>query len=298
MISSRSRHRAHNNDLESVRRLRLCFIRGEQPPTLTHRRHILLHFLVECKSVASNHTATSAGMNAIYFVNSRRMALTREQLTKLYHGIAMFVMDQERPMHVIEYLAGFFAAKEGILARCTRPVDTSRYPVSETWMAWPCVRRALIVPDMRRLALEIQWKMEVRPGEFEMIKRIRNASSCSAYTVVTALRTVEFITRVRMGLMYGSLEDLNQNGWLNAFLLAMIQTRMQSRSGFDWMQSHVEFEYTASTIMPKTTSMLVTKHVTIVAGTPYKSVTSAFARWCRESPTTLHGRYDITMNTI
>ena len=257
---------------------------------------MLLHFLAECKSRHGN--TAGGGMDAVLFANSRRMIVSRDQVNSMWKSIATYVMSEERPMHVLEYLAGFFAAREGILLRCTKPMVTSRYPVSETWLSWDCVRKALIVPDIRRLALELQWKMELRPGEFEMIKRIRNASSCSAYTVVTALRTVEFITRVRTGMMYGSLEDLHANGWLNAFLLAMIQTRMQSRSGFDWVQAHVEFEYEVTTIAPKTLTMLVSKHFAAVGDTPYANMSTAFARWCRESPATLHGRYDITMNTI
>lgn len=302
MISSRKRHRQQSTELDRLRQLRLDFMRGEPPSVDVPSKHAALVFLAKCRARNPGNEAPVAALDAVDYANSRRLRPTREQLGRLWDGVAAYVLKHRQPRHVLEYLAGYFLHHER-MARILQPgVDTSKLNMDDTWLSWDAIRKALVVPDTRKLALEIVWKSEIRPGEYEMVRRITNATSCSPYTVVQNLRTVEYITKARTCVIYGTLEELHEQGWLNAFVLAIVQTRMQSRCGFDWMQRCVEFEYCHGLRRSPDPYILVL-HGCIAVVKPdgakaYEWASTAFHKWCAASPRIVDGRYDVSISTI
>ena len=277
-------------------------MRGDPPSVEVPSKHAALLFLVKCRARTPRDEAPASALDAVDYANSRRLRPTQEQLGHLWDGVAAYVLKHEQPKHVLEYLAGYFLHHERMARLMQQGVDRSKMNMDDTWLSWDAIRKALVVPDTRKLALEIVWKSEIRPGEYEMVRRITNAASCSPYTVVQTLRTVEYITKARTCVIYGTLEELHEQGWLNAFVLAIVQTRMQSRCGFDWMQRCVEFEYCHGSRSSPDPYILVL-HGCLAVVEPsgakaYQWASTAFQNWCAASPRIVDGRYDVSISTI
>lgn len=301
MISSRVRYRAHNKQLSTLRRLRLQYLEASHTSTELTADNVALQFLVICNSSRSQQRAT---LNVIEHINGHREMLTRQALDTVMHAIAQWVMQERRDTCFITYIAHFFYRRQTLLQgiESMPPVNRDKINLSTTWLSWDAIRRNIIVPDIRKLALEIQWKREVRPGEPELIQDIKNIPSCSTYTVVQALRTVEFITNTRSGIMYCSLEDMYANHWLDSIVLAVIQTRMNSRVGLDWLKRCVMFEHN---VVPRPESdahiIVLARDIVVRKGNDvsrFEHATSAFHKWCQLTDNTIDGRYDVSITTI
>ena len=151
--------------------------------------------------------------------------------------------------------------------------------------------------------MQLQWRREIRPGERELIKRITNNTTSTVYGAVQALRTPEYITRVRSVIMYGDLEAIHASNALDSFVLAIVQTRMNNRSGLDWIQRCVQFSNELKETTKDPVPRLVVEPARVIMMTQGKNVVcndacTAFAYWCRHAPTVIDGRYDVSECTI
>ena len=181
-------------------------------------------------------------------------------------------------------------------------IDDQNCHFTDTWLSWKSVERCLVIPDVRKLALNLQWKRELRPGEREYVRRCTANVTSSEYGVLQTLRTSEYLSRIRMGIMYGDLNHLHQNKWLDMVILAIIQTRMESRTGLDWIARFVQFCANAQTRDDGHAHILI-EHGDMVVSNGQISyeclhATTMYKHWCKLSNTIIDGRYNIAQCTI
>tara|TARA_B100000963_G_scaffold354667_1_gene371574 strand:- start:147 stop:1055 length:909 start_codon:yes stop_codon:yes gene_type:complete len=302
MLSRRRRRRSSAPELDKLTQLRDAYVHNYTANVVLDRQHALLKFLVLCKQVSPGDSA--AALDAVDYLNARRTNLDSKQLHDLMQRVAAFVMLEEQPVPMLEYLSMFFVCKQQVarLIGKNTHVDERRLNLRGSWLSWDSVRRALVIPDVRKLALEIQWEREIRPGEHELVRRQVNASHCSAFTVAQAVRTPEYLMAVRTGIMYGTLEDLAKNGWLDSVILALIHTRMDNRAGLDWLKRCVVHEHAMHRRPASDVYMIVLGEAIAVVNNRQASLfrhsTTAFHAWCEVTPSTIDGRYDVSNSTI
>ena len=285
-----------------LRQLRDAYVHGNITGVVLDRQHALLKFLVLCKQAAPGDSA--AALDAVDYLNARRTTLSSSQLDTLMQRVAAFVMKEEQDVSTIEYLSMFFVCKQQVarLVGERTVINERRMNLRDSWLSWESVRRALVIPDVRKLALEIQWEREVRPGEHELVRRQANASHCSAFTVAQAVRTPEYLMAVRTGIMYGTLENLDTNKWLDSVILALVHTRMDNRAGLDWLKRCVMYEH-AMFPRPQPDVYMVVLGSTIAVvsdgkASLFRHATTAFHAWSQATPQTIDGRYNVSNSTI
>jgi len=228
--------------------------------------------------------------------------------TKIDHLLcqcASWISDQ--PIHVayLDYMAHFCHAHImwGQLyvdrvrnAICSMPEDTQ-------WLAWDHIRRNLVIPDIRKLAVNIFWRMEIRPGERELIQRISNNTTSTVYGALQAVRTPEYITRARRVLTYGTLEEIHKAKLLTPVLMSVIQTRMNNRCSLDWMKRCVCFLSELQKIRHDSVPQIIVCKDLLIVRTDKtivhcKDIRLAYVYWCRHSPSIIDGRYNVSACTI
>ena len=205
---------------------------------------------------------------------------------------------------MLDYLAAFhFSSYVRRMFRCNPClVDASNANLVGTWLCWESVERCLVIPDVRKLALKLQWERELRAGEREYVRRCTANTTSSEYGVLQTLRTPEYISRVRMGMMYGDINALYKNGWLDTVVMAIIQTRMLSQVGFDWLARCVHFSHSARWPNDGQAHVVVERTKMVVSNGAKSFVcshaTTMYRHWCALTNSAIDGRYDMSNCTI
>ena len=122
------------------------------------------------------------------------------------------------------------------------------------------------------------------------------------FSSAQAVRTPEYLMAVRTGMMYGTLEDLDKNKWLDSVILALVHTRMDNRAGLDWLKRCVMYEHSVSPRPRSDVYMVVLGHTIAVVSdgkaSVFRHVTTAFHAWSQATPQTIDGRYNVSNSTI
>jgi len=268
-------------------------------------KNVMLKWLVRCAAAEAGSATPGAVVDEIDRINAVGTLPTPEAAEELHVRCSAWLAKVEVPAPYLEYLAYYF---ESVRVRRALRLPVCRlydgtFTADDTWLSWSNVRRALVVPDVRKLALEIQWEMSLRPGEREFIKRLTNNTTSSVYGALQALRPAEYLAGMRTQMLYGTLEELYQRELLGAVVLAHIQTRMNNRSGMDWIQRCVRFAHSVQVPRGRSVPVLAVEQGKFVVafGTgaiECKDVTTAFAYWCQHAPEIIDGRYDVSECTI
>ena len=91
------------------------------------------------------------------------------------------------------------------------------------------------------MALDFATRAEVRPGEMAFVKWQDPTGVVNATTVCNRLRTGEYMCRLRDLIMYGTLRDIHDGGYIDSLYLAIIASRYRGRIQFDFVARCVSF---------------------------------------------------------
>lgn len=304
MISKRRRHQSTLLHEHEVQSLMDKFINKDNTGIRDDGTHVMLKWLVHCS--ATEPVPHAGIMHAIEECNATGTIPTPTALINLQARATHWLVHNKIEAAYIEYMAFFFHSCRVLNAmRSKNSVTnvTGTLNTQSSWLNWTHIRRSLVIPDIRKLALELQWQRELRPGEREFVQRISNNTTASVYGTLQSLRTPEYVTNIQSHIMYGSVEDIKKMGLLDVITLAIIQTRMNNRSGMDWIKRCVHFMCNVIAPKPdpvphiimenKRVSVVVKQH-TIVCN----DVATAYACWCKYAPKIIDGRYDVSECTI
>ena len=161
------------------------------------------------------------------------------------------------------------------------------------WLSVRDLERSLVVPDVRRRAIQLSQLMQIRAGERES----RPVSSVSS--TLQALRTGEWNDRAHRALMYGTATDIYHAGLLDIIHLAIVDGRFLGRLNFPWTDNVLS--------MPARSAHVGEWPCMMVHGDHYlvhwrdkraicRSFHSAFCTWvriCLSGGGIVGGRYDI-----
>lgn len=298
MISASRQPLVLNDDTAVLRLLRDRFLNGTQEYLPSHK-HMLLTFLAMCN--ASGVVATPCTQQTLERLNAEDNLVDDRELLQMCKGV---LTSSEIDAPMLDYLA---ALHHSVYIRQNIRqgpfyIDNSNSNLKGTWLGWDCVERSLVIPDVRKLALDLQWRRELRAGEREFVRRVTANTTSSEYGVLQTLRTPEYLSRVRMGIMYGDINVLFRNEWLDTIIIAMIQARMLSRAGLDWIARCVQFSSSARPRNDGQAHVMVERnHIVVSNGTKSfacSHATTMFRHWCELTNSTIDGRYDMSHCTI
>ena len=304
MLSTRRKYKPVGSEHE-VEDLKAQFESSQCDNVRDNGKHVLLKFLVRCGATKTCSQPVGSVLDDIDRLNATGELPSEEQVRVLHERCSGWLRKLKVPAPYLEYLAHYFHNTR--VRHRFRQNGFKRYDgvfvATDTWLSWDTVRRSLVVPDIRKLALELYWTMSVRPGEREFVKRLTNNTTSTVYGALQALRPAEYLGAVRTLMLYGTLEDMHNEGMLCAAVLAIIQTRMNNRSGMDWIKRCVRFSHSLEVARDTVVPLLVVEQtgylVSFRDGTvACKDVTTAFAYWCQHAPDIIDGRYDVSECTI
>lgn len=298
MISASRQPLVLHDDTVVLKLLRQRFVDGTQPYKPCHK-NTFLTFLAMCNS--SRVVAQMCTQRDL----EKRNAVGDIIDDELLLGMCKYVLcSSELEACELEYLAQYhFSVHLRNCFRCSPcEIDARNVHFADTWLSWDSVARCLVIPDVRKLALDLQWKRELRAGEREYVRRCTANVTSSEYGVLQTLRTSEYLSRIRMGVMYGNINHLHKNKWLDMVVLAIIQTRMQSRTGLDWIDRFVQFCADARQRHDGQAHILVERRSIVVSNAKVSfacsHATTAYKHWCKLSNEVIDGRYNISQCTI
>lgn len=299
MISASRQPLVLRDDTIILKNLRQRFVDGTQPYKPS-AKNTLLTFLAMCNN-SDVHEHSEATQSDLERKNATGEITDDRVLLSMCKGV---LQSSDLDAAELEYLASYhFSCFVRNRFRCSQPrVDRRNANLAGTWLSWDSVKRCLVIPDVRKLALDLQWKRELRPGEREYVRRCTANVTSSDYGVLQTLRTSEYLSRIRMGVMYGDINHLHKHGWLDTIVLAIVQTRMQSRTGLDWLSRCVQFSAKALERKDQQAHMLVERECIVVSDGNVSHVcshaTAAYQHWCKLTNTIIDGRYNISQCTI
>jgi len=304
MLSNRRKYKYVVNE-HAVELLKTKFEEKDTSDLRENGKHVLLKWLVRCHAADTSGVVAEGVLDEIDRINALGTLPTLEALDVLLRRCAAWLAQVEVPAAYLEYMAHYFSNTHvRILVRNAGfKTYNGTYSPEDTWLSWTSVRRALVVPDVRKMALDLQWTMALRPGEREFVQRLTNNTTSTVYGALQALRPAEYLAHMRTQMLYGSLEDLHNEDMLSAVVLALIQTRMNNRSGMDWIKRCVRFAHQLELPRDTAVPLLIVEQTAFViafrgGAIACKDATTAFAYWCQHAPCIIDGRYDVSECTI
>ena len=154
------------------------------------------------------HASSLPPAEPIPLVDLWRASARHELDLSLEPGIAAMVMQSTQPRAVLEMCATYFHAARSLKLPESAPA-TNSCGTKFDFLSPRSVARSLVVPDVRRMALQLAIRGQIRWGEMAYVKHLDNSGVVNASAVCNQLRTGEFMCHIRETIMYGKLDDIN-----------------------------------------------------------------------------------------
>lgn len=262
--------------------------------------HVMLRWLVMARCYEPLETddmpdCPMDAANAVPFIPTVHQVEDMEQI------VAHRVMTEERHRCYLEYAAYFFHWWSHIAAIAATPtMDAGSTPMC-TWLGERDVERSLVVPDVRRGAIKLSQRMELRAGEMQLA-----GGRLSLNNAIQTMRTGERCNLMHHTLMYGTLTDIYQSRLLDCVYFTIVTGRYRGRLNFDWAENVL--------VLPHKELVQCTHQwpLVYVHGTSYivhwhgkhavcASAPLAYTKWldvCLQLGGVIGGRYDVRKCTI
>ena len=238
--------------------------------------------------------------------NAMPLLLTCEQCQTVERKVAARVLDcgKEYPRGYLEYAAAFFLWWYRIAAILTTPelplaTDTS------SWLGAEAIERSLVVPDVRRAAIQLSQQLEIRAGEFEVVSAMSGSRTRALSVTLQALRTGDWNVKTHHTIMYGTVLDIYHGGLLSVVQLAVVDSRYLGRIGFAFAKEVIRCPASTCTALGAWPLIFVHgDHYITSWRTGYvlcRSFADAYSTWrdmCLELGGVIGGRYDVRKCTI
>ena len=219
--------------------------------------HLLLRWLIRCEAVHSNpqpcrlppgfsHCKNVA--DVFERMNATLPVMSYTNLLRFETQMATWIHQNKCSRAVLTYFSNAMYRWRGICR--VHGVTEARIgapPPLFKWLEPEFVKRGLVVPDIRKLATQIWYTAEMRPGESEWVRAIDPMATFSGASLVQKVRSIEYCNAKRHVLQYGTSDEIYTAGLLNYVYLAMIDIRLRNRIQLDWKSKCVVFP---STITP------------------------------------------------
>ena len=296
MQSKRKRAAGHHEETAAE----LLQAYHDERPVSRGGNHTMLRWLVLANTYEALDSAPPCPMDR---ANAMPFVPTRGALEEMEQVVATRVMAEYHDRAYLEYAAYFFRwwAK---IAEITATRSISAPTRECEWLSAHNLERSLVVPDVRRGALRIAHRLYVRAGEAQVgCAHLGGARSSSA--TLQGLRTGEWYRKLHDVLMYGTLTEIHNKGWLAPIYLAIIDGRYLGRLGFEWLDM-VFVAPSDSTGAPRPWPRIYAHGSAYIVHSPgahtiCSSIPQAYTRWkdiCIESGGVIGGRYDVRKCTI
>lgn len=238
-------------------------------------------------------------------INALRVPMLPYELNALESQVAAWAMKSNLPAHVLTYMAWFFYRYRAYCRVQSWPVLECE-AVDLPWLTTEAVERALVIPDVRKLAFKMFTECELRAGELEWGTSMGTLSVCSVDNVIQVFRPAEYVGLARSTLTYGTATRIYECALLPFVVLAMVDIRLRSRVQLPWVTKCVRS-------MHNLEHRLSPWPIIIVSGTTFtcafdgrrftsacmiETVRTWFGACIHLMQTQLDGRWDISSLTI
>lgn len=169
-------------------------------------------------------------------VNARLELLTQDDVERMEQEAATRVHSSEQHASYLSFAAFFFRWWAKVAEVCSTPQLPTRALDTCEWLTDKDVDRSLVVPDVRRAALKLVQRMELRPGECQLVAELTGGKK-SITATCQAMRTGERCNLVHNTIMYGTLSDIYHSKMLDVIYFAIINGRYLGRLNFDFIDN-------------------------------------------------------------
>jgi len=229
---------------------------------------------------------------------------TMDEFESMEQAVATRVMAEERSLAYLQYATAFFRWWHTISVVASGP-KLGAIPAACEWLSTHEIERSLVVPDVRRSAIAIAQKLSVRAGEFDVASDYRGGRTRTVSTILQALRTGEWNTRLHHTLMYGRLASIYRNGLLDMVCMAIVDGRYRGRLNFTWVDNVLISPSTLSItpgawplIYVHGSHYMVSWHGSHMICPDCRSAYGIWLQLCLDHGGILGGRYDVRKCTI
>lgn len=267
--------------------------------------HPVLRWLAIARSFPCQET-DGEPMCPLDACNAMPCLLTCEQCCKIECTVAARVLDcgKEYPIGYLEYATAFFLWWYRIAAILVTP-ELPLVIDSSSWLSAECIERSLVVPDVRRSAVALSQKLEIRAGEFEVMSAMSGSRTRTLSTTLQTLRTGDWNVKTHHTLMYGTILDIYHAGLLDVVQLAVVDSRYLGRIAFGFANEVVRCPASDCTALGAWPLIFVHgAHYVVswrVGHVICRSFADAYAAWCDMCVSMggiIGGRYDVRKCTI
>ena len=276
--------------------------------------HHVLQWLVRCAqlrrfprsaSIPSCVHLRDTLADVVENINCAVVPMSCTDLDALETQVAVWVMKTEFPMHVITYLSWFFH-RYRVFCRVHSFPDLPCTPMSIDWLTVQSMERALVIPDVRKLAFQLFQRAELRSGELEWGSALGTLSVTSVDNVLQIFRTSEYMGRARGTLTYGNSGRMSEQGLIPYIVMAMVDIRLRSRAQLPWVDKCVLFMHTLGGALPPWPVVLVAgrrfycvyKERSVCSACMFETIRAWFDVCVHQMTTELDGRWNISSLTI
>ena len=218
--------------------------------------HLLLKWLVTCERIykqprpcrlPNSLKGCKNIADALEALNATLPEMNYTNLVNFETQLATWIHQNECTPAVLTYFAYSMYRWRGACRVYGVPISPGlSNPPLFKWLTPEYVKRGLVVPDIRKLATEIWYTAELRPGECEWVRAIDPMATFSGASLVQQVRPIEYCSNTRHVLQYGTSDAMYESGLLNYVYLAMIDIRLRNRIQLDWKTRCVRFPSTIS----------------------------------------------------
>jgi len=217
MLSKRKRDTGHRGSTAAE------LLQAYKDRTVVAREgdHTVLRWLV----LSQQHADVGDPVCPMDCANATPMLASEHELRDMEQQAAALARDSDT--NYIRYAAYFFAW----WFRIAKVASFAPLAAAEEDCEWLSVRdleRSLVVPDIRRRAIQLAQLAQIRAGERE------SRPTGSVSSLLQALRTGEWNDRTHKVLMYGTATDIFHAGLLDVIHLAIVDGRFLGRLNFPW----------------------------------------------------------------
>lgn len=271
-------------------------------PVGRHGKHTVLRWLVmsRCYNLLDHEPACLLSK-----ANATSLIMSRDALEELEQETATRVHAKEQHVSYLTFAAYFYRWWDHIVSVAAGPRLPETALPECAWLSDTDAERSLVVPDIRRAAVKLAQRMELRAGESELVAELTGGKK-SVSAVCQAMRTGERCNLVHNTIMYGTLTDIYHCRLLDVIYLAIINSRYLGRLNFNFID-HVIVLPCAERLDRQSSWPLIYVHggSYIVQSGKYHRVCTgaraAYAQWlacCLAQGGVIGGCYDVRKCTI
>ena len=174
------------------------------------------------------------------------------------------------------------------------------------WLSVESMERALVIPDVRKLAFQLFQKSELRAGELEWGSNLGTLSVSSVDNVLQIFRTSEYMGRARGTLTYGDSGAMYEQHLIPFIVLALVDIRLRSRAQLPWVDKCVLFMYQLGGSLPPWPVILIARqrfycvyqNRSFCSSCMFETIKAWFDVCVHQMSTELDGRWNISCLTI